>query len=425
MKTKSNLAKRKAIKSWISYDWANSVYALVISTAVFPIYFSANSPELISIFGFDIKNSALYTAVMSCSFILISLLSPILSSIADLGGKKKKFMKFFSNLGAVSCLAMYFFTPERYGLALILSFLASIGFSGSLVFYNAYLPELVPKKLQDNVSARGFAMGYLGGAILLISILALAQFHDTLSISESYAYRLGFLLVGLWWLGFSQYSFLHLPANPYRKTIPKNLWKNSTKELRSVWKSFQSHPFLKPYLKAFFLFSAGVQTIILTATLFGGKVLKLPSENLIITILLIQFVAIPGSHLFAYLAKKQGNFKSLYISTFIWMLICLGSFFITSGLQFYLFGGLAGLVLGGIQSVARSTYSKLLPQTEDHTTFFSFFDVLEKYSIVIGTALVAIIDQFIDLKYASLLFALFFISASLILVRLHNKQHSK
>ncbi len=415
---KNNIYNRKAIRAWTLYDWANSVYALVISTAVFPIYYSANSPKIISIFGYDFKNTALYTGVISLSFVLISLLSPILSAIADLGGRKLNFMRFFSMLGSFACMGLFFFTSDNYEVGLILAFFASIGFSGSLVFYNAFLPEIAPKRLQDRVSAKGFSMGYLGGAILMIIILAFAMNYETFNITEGLAYRIGFLLVGLWWFGFSLRSFQNLPSNSHKKTLPKNMIASSYKELGIVWKEFKGDKNLKTFLQAFFMFSTGVQTIILIASLFGSKVLGLESSKLIITILLIQFIAMPGSHLFARLSEKRGNPQALIIATTIWTCICIGAYFITSDIQFYAFGGIVGLVLGGIQSIARSSYSKMLPKTEDHATYFSFYDILEKWSVVIGTGLVAIIDQAVGLRYSSILLASFFMVATFLLMKL-------
>lgn len=415
---KNNIYDRKAIRAWTLYDWANSVYALVISTAVFPIYYSINSPEVIYLFGSEIKNTALYTGVISLSFVLISLLSPILSAIADLGGRKLNFMRFFSMLGSFACMGLFFFTKENFEVGLILAFFASIGFSGSLVFYNAFLPEIAPKRLQDRISAKGFSMGYLGGAILMIIILAFAMNYEAFGITEGLAYRIGFLMVGLWWFGFSLLSFKNLPSNSDKKTLPKRIIASSYNELGLVWKEFKGDKDLKTFLQAFFMFSTGVQTIILIASLFGSKVLGLESSKLIITILLIQFIAMPGSHLFARLSEKKGNPQALIVATSIWMCICFGAYFITSDVQFYAFGGVVGLVLGGIQSIARSTYSKMLPETEDHATYFSFYDILEKWSVVIGTGLVAIIDQAVGLRFSSILLASFFMVATFLLMKL-------
>ncbi|MGB1294063.1 MAG: MFS transporter, partial [Flavobacteriales bacterium] len=344
MKKKNNIYNRKAIKSWTLYDWANSVYALVISTAIFPIYFNSNSPDVIEVFGKQLKDETVLTATISISFIVISLLSPILSAIADIGGSKKSFMRFFSTLGSLACMGLFFFTKETFWFGLVLSFIASIGFSGSLVFYNAYLPEIAPPRLHDYISAKGFSMGYLGGAILLIIILALGMSHEQLGITEGLAYRVGFLLVGIWWLVFSLISFNGLPSSSSQHKIEKDVIKSSYKELGIVWKDLRKDKRLVNFLQAFLMYNTGVQTIILTAALFGSDVLGLATESLIITILLIQFIAMPGAHLFAKIATKKGNAISLMYASIIWAAICIGAYFIQTDIQFYAFGGLVGLV---------------------------------------------------------------------------------
>jgi len=421
MKKKNNIYNRKAIRAWTLYDWANSVYALVISTAIFPIYFNSNSPDVIEVFGKQLKDETVLTATISISFIVISLLSPILSAIADLGGSKKSFMRFFSTLGSLACMGLFFFTEETFWFGLVLSFIASIGFSGSLVFYNAYLPEIAPPRLHDYISAKGFSMGYLGGAILLIIILALGMGHEQLGITEGLAYRVGFLLVGIWWLVFSLISFKGLPSSSSHHKIQKDVIKSSYKELGIVWKDLRKDKRLVNFLQAFLMYNTGVQTIILTAALFGSDVLGLETESLIITILLIQFIAMPGAHLFAKIATKKGNAISLMYASIIWAAICIGAYFIQTDIQFYAFGGLVGLVLGGIQSVSRSTYSKLLPETEDPATYFSFYDIIEKWSIVIGTGLFAIISEAWGLRNTSLMLASFFIMGTILLLKLIKK----
>ncbi|MCT4665327.1 MAG: MFS transporter [Flavobacteriales bacterium] len=415
---------KKIIRSWALYDWANSVYSLVISTTVFPIYFASVSPEKLNILG-QWKSASVYTFIISLSFIVISLLSPILSAMADISGQKKKFMTFFFVLGALSTSCMFFFTKEHIWFGLILSFMASIGFSGSLVFYNSYLPEIAPKEDQDKVSAKGFAMGYLGGAILQILILVLIEKFELFGLSDKgIATRIGFLIVGLWWLIFGFKSISGLPKDE-KKTVPKNsnIIKDSFLKIKAVSKSTRNFPKLRPFLWAFFMFSTGVQTIILVASLYGKDVLGLETGDLILTILLIQFVAFGGSHLFAYFSKKFGNISALLISTSTWFLICIGAFFVTSRIQFFVFGALVGLVLGGIQSIARSTYSKFLPKEEEHTTYFSFYDFLEKWSIVVGTLLFSIITEFIEMKYTSLMLALFFVISIIILAPLNSKKN--
>jgi UMF1 family MFS transporter len=417
---------KKVIKAWTFYDWANSVYSLVISTAIFPIYFNAVADDSYMIFGQSFKSTAVFTAVISFSFIIISLLSPILSSIADVSGNKKSFMKFFCTLGALACMSMYFFDAEHQVQGLVSSVLASIGFWGSIVFYNAYLPEIAPIEDQDKISAKGFSRGYLGSSILLIICLSMIIFYDKIGISsEGEATRLSFVLVGIWWLGFSQYTFANLPSNVYNKKIPKNFIRKGYQELNIVWKKVKTQRNLKIFLYSFFFLSVGVQTIILVASLFGAEVLGMGQNELITTILLIQFVGMAGAHLFANLSGKKGNYFALMIAIAIWMIVCIGAYFIQTSIQFYAFGGLVGLVLGGIQSLARSTYSKILPSTEDHTTFFSFFDVTEKVALVLGTLVFASITQWMSMRESALALAFFFLISLLLMYRLYRTKNGE
>ncbi len=414
---------QKVIKAWTFYDWANSVYSLVISTAIFPIYFSAVADKEYMVFGSNLKSTAVFTGVISISFIIIALISPILSSVADVSGNKKSFMKFFCTLGSLACMSMYFYDADHQILGLVLSVIASIGFWGSLVFYNAYLPEIAPLEDQDKISAKGFSKGYLGSSILLIICLAMIIFHQEIGISSNgEATRISFVLVGLWWLGFSQYTFKHLPSNIYKKKVPKNFLKKGYQELGIVWSKVQKLPRLKIFLASFFFFSVGVQTIILVASLFGSEVLNMGQNELITTILMIQFVGIAGAHLFANISKKRGNYIALMIAISIWMIVCIGTYFVQNSYQFYAFGGLVGLVLGGIQSLARSTYSKILPKTEDHTTFFSFFDVTEKVALIIGTLTFSVVNQMVGMRASALALALFFIISLGLMYRLYTRE---
>ncbi len=417
------LNDKKVIKAWTFYDWANSVYSLVISTAIFPLYFNLVADKEYIIFGSALKSTVVFTGVISISFVIIALLSPILSSIADISGNKKSFMKFFCTFGSIACMLLYFYDAEHQILGLALSVAASIGFWGSLVFYNAYLPEIAPLEDQDKISAQGFSKGYLGSSILLIICLAMIMKYDVFGFeNELEAMRISFILVGLWWLGFSQYTFKNLPENIYKKKAPKNFINKGYKELAVVWTKVQSLPRLKTFLASFFFLSVGVQTIILVASLFGAEVLNMGSAELIPTILMIQFVGIAGAHLFANISKKRGNFMALMIAICIWMLVCIGTYFVQNSYQFYAFGALVGLVLGGIQSLARSTYSKILPQTEDHTTFFSFFDVTEKVALIIGTLTFSVVNQMIGMRASALALALFFVVSLIFMYRLYTRE---
>lgn len=416
----------KVINAWCIYDLANSVYALIINATIFPIYYvgitHTQASDNVKFLGFNFINTALYTYALSFSFLLIALLSPLLSGIADYTGQKKRFMQFFCYLGAVSCSMMFFFTSQTLSLGILLVVLSSIGYAGSIVFYNAFLPEIAPPKEQDYVSAKGFALGYLGSTILLLFNLALFLKPDWFGgISSDMAARVSFLTVGIWWASFAQITFYHLPkeAKQYGKGNGY-LWKGF-RELLKVWKELRLNPQLTHYLQAFFVYNMGVQTVILVATIFGKKELKLGTEQLIFTIMLLQFVAIGGAFLFSKLSSLLGNVRSLQLATFIWVVICIAAYFITTAAQFYVLAFAVGMVMGGIQSLSRSTYSKMLPQTLDHASYFSFYDVCEKIGIVIGTAVFGLAETLTEnLRYPILSLITFFVGGFLLLQRVRK-----
>ena len=426
------IGSKKLINAWAFYDWANSVYSLVISTAVFPLYYSAvTDGEVVSFLGMEWEHpDSLYSYALSFSFFIVALISPILSGIADYTGSKKKFMKFFCLLGSISVMCLYFFEGiETVWIGIVFTILASIGFWSSLVFYNAYLPEVAYPEQQDNASAKGFIYGYIGSIILLVINLIIIQKPDLFGIDASLASRLSFLMVGLWWLGFAQITFNKLPDDIYNKKPEKDyIWKGF-RELKIVSKEIANYPTLKRFLISFFLLSVGVQTIILLATIFGSTELGLATIDLIITVLLIQVVAIFGALLFSKLSKKNGNLFALKITIVIWMLVCFCAFLLQKdlpniSLYFYGLSAILGLVLGAIQTLTRSTYSKLLPETEDHATYFSFYDVTEKIAIVLGTLVYGILYAITDsMQWSVLCLAFFFLASFIILSTLEKTKY--
>ena len=391
---------KRIIKGWILYDWANSVYNLVISAAIFPIFYSniterhyletvdreklmEDEPVLVNFFGTDMYNSELIPYVLSASFLLVSILSPILSGVADYTGNKKRFMQFFCYLGALSCISLYWFDASNIELGMLSIFLASIGFWNSFVFYNAYLPEIAEPKDHDNISARGYSMGYFGSMILLVICLVMIMFVD-----ESLT-PVSFILVGIWWIGFAQITFRRLPNNVHNRKPEKGFIVKGFKELFKVYKIFSETRRLKRYLRAFFFFNTGVQTVMLMAVYFAKDEIIWPKNSgdsgLIIAILLIQLLGAGGAYLMSFISSKIGNVRTLTFVVFGWILLCGFAYTITTPTEFYLMAAGVGLVMGGVQALARSTYSKFLPETKDTASFFSFYDVTEKIGIVLGT----------------------------------------
>ncbi len=404
-------ASNKVINGWAMYDWANSVYNLVITTTFFPAYYAAvtslaNFPDGIVFLGRHFVNTELKDYVLAVGFLLIALLSPILSSIADYKGNKKNFMRFFCYLGAASCSLLFFFDKSNIILGLMCFMFAGIGFYGSQVFYNSYLPEIAAEEDRDRISARGYSMGYIGSVLM-----QLVGFGLVIGMSDkTMALKITFLLVGIWWVGFAQLTFKALPITPKseRKT-KKHVLVNGFHELKIVWEQVVHMPILKRFLAAFFFYSMGVQTVMLVAIDFGIKELKLPDQQLIITAVIIQIVAIVGAIGMSKLSARFGNINVLILTVLLWIGVCIAGYFITTETHFYIIASLVGLVMGGIQSLSRSTYSKLMPETKDTASFFSFYDVTEKLAIVIGLFTFGFIEGISSIRNSILSLVIFFI----------------
>lgn len=428
---------KKILNAWAFYDWANSVYSLVIASSIFPIFYGALTivrddqgnilNDSVRFGGFEVNNDSLISYVTALAFLIVAVISPFLSGIADYLGNKKVFLKFFCYLGAISCIGLFWFNLEDLWFGLLCYLLALIGFWASLVFYNSYLPDLAPSKEQDKWSARGFSYGYVGSVILLVVCLILILNHEVFGFSsEEGPTRLSFVLTGLWWLGFSQYTFYHLPTGRRKRKLPRQVVFNGYRELRHIWLEFQESRNLKMFLQAFFVYSMAVQTVMLVATYFGIEEIDWTGQNattgLIVSILLIQLVAIAGAILTSKSSGIIGNINTLIILNLIWVGICVAAFFITSPMEFYALAGCVGLVMGGIQSLSRSTYSKMLPEkTLDTTSYFSFYDVAEKIGIVIGMLLYGIIVQLTgSIRFSLFFLVLFFTGGILLLWRIER-----
>lgn len=391
----------RTLTAWTMYDWANSAHALVIVSSIFPVYFSATALNdaggpVINFLGFPIKNSVLFSYTISAAFLLTALLSPVFSALADYSGRKKAFMRAFCYVGAISCSLLYFFTKETTTFAVFCFGLSLVGWSGSIVFYNSYLPDIATQDQFDRVSARGYSMGYIGSVLLMILNLLLILKREWFgNISEGMASRIAFLTVGLWWIGFAQIPFSRLPDGLKKSEgdTNGNYLLNGFRELQSVFSQLGHRPLIKKFLMAFFVYNMGVQTVMYVATIFGSDELKMNGQNLIILVLLLQLVAIPGAYGFSRLSEQIGNTYALMVAVVIWIGICVGAYLVQTQGQFFGLASVVGLVMGGIQSLSRSTYAKLIPATTDTASYFSFYDITEKLSIVLGTLLYGLIEQ--------------------------------
>ncbi len=382
---------KKVIRRWTMFDWANSAYSLIISSAIFPAYYTAVVPDDIPLWsGLTIDKEVAASYAISFSFLVVVLLAPVLSGIADYTASKRRYMRLFTYLGSISCLLMIFFTEQTYFLGISLSVLASIGFSGSLVFYNAFLPEIAPPDMQDKVSAQGYMMGYIGAVILMFACLIFIELNDRLAWGlGSWPVRLSFVAVGVWWLGWGEYALAYLRDKPVDHVIQRSqsLYKMGLKTLGDAYRHIQKIPNMQRFLLAYFFYNMGVQTVMYMAVYFASSELSMESSALILTILIIQFLGILGAYLFANLAQSWGNIRTLQLIVLIWVGVCIGAYRTETDVEFMLLASVVGLVMGGVQSLSRSTYSKQIPTDyEENSSFFSFYDVTDKIATVIGTA---------------------------------------
>tara|TARA_B100000945_G_scaffold154942_1_gene124227 strand:+ start:39 stop:1313 length:1275 start_codon:yes stop_codon:yes gene_type:complete len=404
------MQNNRIINAWCMYDWANSVYSLVITTAIFPIYYNAvttssSGSDIVSFFGIEIVNSVLYSYSLSFSFLILTFFQPILSGIADFSGNKKLFLRLFMYLGSFSCMALYFFDGDNVEFGIICSVVASIGFTGSLVFYNAFLPEIASARDFDRISARGYTFGYIGSVILLIICLILIQMFDSFGFKDSKsATKFTFLLVGVWWIIFSQITLYFLPQNVKKIKVNFEIISHGIRELFKVWNYIKNVRNLRLYLFSYFFYSMGVQTIMLVASYFGSKELNLDQDKLIFTILIIQIIAIFGAYFFAYISKIKGNKFSLVVMNIAWIFICLSAYFTINENQFYFLAAAVGILMGGIQSLSRSTFSKLIPsEINDNASFFNFYAISYNISVVVGTFSYGYIEQITGSMRSSIL----------------------
>ena len=417
MKIQQELPKgdKRTIRGWVFYDWANSAYQLTITSTIFPIYYNQvtkfNPEYTVSFFGAKVINTALYSWALASAFLIMALLSPIFSSVADYTGRRKAFMKTFTIIGSLACGMLFFFTGPNIEYGIICFTLAMLGYTGSIVFYNSFLPVIAEPKDQDKVSARGFSMGYIGSVILLLFNLLMIQKPELFGITDpKLPARLSFLSVFIWWFGFAQITFNRLPKYTFGQIERRGkVFLNGYRELRKVFNQVKKLPYLSYYLTSYFFIMMGMQSVIYMAAVYGQKQIGLKENVLIPTILTIQLIGILGAWGFSKLSGFWGNLKALFLATFLWMMICAGTYYICDAKTFVIAACFIGIVMGGSQALSRSTYSKMIPETRYHTSFFSFYDVMEKLASVAGLFIFGIIESITgNMKTSVMSITLFF-----------------
>ncbi len=423
------LNNKKTITGWAFFDWANSAFALVITVAIFPGYFLELTDDTVNILGLRMTDSTLYAWSIALAYLMIAALSPLLSGIADYGGHKKAFLRFFTMLGSFACIALFFFRGmDTLWIGVGGFILAMFGFAGGIVFYNSFLPLIATEDQYDRVSAKGFIYGYIGSVILLVTNLIIIMNFEWFGFSESIkAVPAVFVMVGLWWLGFSQIPLRRLPED--KTDNPKvNLLTKGYEEIRRVWQTLKRDRNTMLFLLAFFCFNAGVNAVLYLAATFADKELQFDATGLIILVLILQLVAVGGAWASTKLSKLKGNRFSLMTQLVIWTAICITGYFVTTGMQFYMLAAAVGLVMGGVQALSRSTYAKFLPEdTQDTASYYSFYDVMDKLSTVMGTFMFGFVEQITGgMRNSVASLAVLFVISLLVLMKVrvvHMEKH--
>ncbi|MCD6659278.1 MAG: MFS transporter [Lentimicrobium sp.] len=428
---------KKIINGWVMYDWANSVYQLTIASAIFPIYYNQvtrSGPDnfTVSFFGLEVINTVLYSWTIAAAYLLVAMFSPMLSSLADYTGRRKTFMQVFTWIGALSCGMLFFFDSSNIELGVIAFGLGTLGYGGSIVFYNSFLPVICNPEDQDRISARGYSLGYLGGVVLLLFNLLMIMKPGLFGITDPFLpARISFLTVFIWWIGFSQITFRRLPRYTFRKRRKDketNIFFEGYRELDKVFKQVKTSKRLSFYLIGFFFVMMGLLTTMFMAATYGEKEIGLKEDVLIPIVLVIQLVGMLGAWMFSRLSARYGNLQALLVSVIMWIFICIGAYNITNTIHFTLAALFIGIVMGGTQALSRSTYSKMLPEsTTDHTSYFSFYDVMEKLATVAGTFSFGIIEAITgSMRFSVLAIAVFFILGTIfLLLTLKVEKNSK
>lgn len=407
------------------YDWADSAFATSILAAILPVYFASLVPEggVIIEWGpvsFRTSSSALWAYAVSFSLLVTALTAPILGALADFSSSRKKFLFAFTYVGAALTLMFYFVRHGDYWLCLGIFVAANIGFAGATPFYNAFLPEIAGEGEIDTVSGKGYAYGYLGGGILLALHVLLITFHEAFGIGDkSVSIRISLSSVGLWWGLFAIPTFLWVPetVRSQDREAGVSCVSYGFRRFFNTLRGFGRYRDMLWFLIAFLVYNDGIQTVIAMAAIFGKTALGLDTGTLIGTLLMTQFIAWPGAVLFARLARRIGSKNCVMATLMLWMVIVAYAYFIRSSIEFWILGGLVGVILGGSQAISRSLYAQLVPKARA-AEFFGFFAVSNKFASIFGPLIFGLItDLSEDPRNAVVSLVVFFVAGMMLLSR--------
>ena len=425
---------RREIFGWAMYDWANSAFSTTVGTVFLGPYIAALAAEsakanpdgLARFFGIPVAPDSFLPYCISFSVGLQVLFLPILGAIADYSHLRKRLMQIFATTGAIATIGMFFITGDLWWLAGVLFILANLAFGAAIVFYNAYLPDIASEEERDRVSSYGWAMGYLGGGILLALNLAFFKFSDSLGVPGDLSVRINLASAGVWWLGFSFITWSRLRPRHAARPLPTGQTYLSVgfKQLGTTFRELRNFPETLKYLLAYFLYNDGIQTVIAVSSTFAAAPLargglQLPQDTLIALILMIQFVAFGGALFWGKLAKWIGAKQSIIVSLIIWSGVVIYAYGGLKGdsriTEFFILGIFIAIVLGGSQAISRSLFAQMIPDGRE-AEFYSFYEVSERGTSWTGPLIFGLANQlFGSLRYGILSLIFYFIAGLIVL----------
>lgn len=426
---------RRTLFGWCVYDWADSAYATTVLAGLLPAYFAkvVVGPDGVFIVGQHFRASTLWALAVAAAAIVVFLTAPVLGAVADFTAAKKRFLLMFAYLGSLFTTLLSFCGSGDVGLTLAFFVLAQVGFVGASVFYDAFLPQIAGPDRMDRVSGWGYAAGYVGGGVQFSLALLLILFHEKLGIEEGLAARLGLAMAGLWWAGFTIITALTLREAPPTQSLPDRYrnWPRTAavaatglrRTLETVRRVRQYRP-LVLFLVAFMLYNDGIQTVIAMATIFGREELKLSTGDLMLTLLVIQGVAMAGALAFGRLAGWIGAKRAVMVALVLWSGVVIYAYFITTRIEYFALGGVVGIVLGGSQALSRSLYGSMIPP-EGSAEFFGFYTVFSKFSAIWGPLAMATINHLTGSLRLSIVSVVVFFVFGLILLAFVDEQKAR
>jgi len=419
---------RREQRAWYMYDWANSAFPTTVLTVFIGPYLTtiakaaADSHGDVSLLGMRVTAEAFFPYIVSLSVLLQVLLLPLLGAIADYSHFKKRMFGLFAYVGALATLGMYFLQGTNYQLGGILFLVANLGFGASVVFYNAFLPDIAAPEDRDHVSSVGWALGYLGGGLLLALNLFLFSKAAVFGLSTGEAVRINLASAGLWWGVFTLIPLLVLKRRAPLRPLPpgEHYFSIGLKQLRRTLGKARTHPQALLFLAAYLIYNDGIQTVISLASVFGQEELGLGIATLTTVVLMVQFVGIPGVYLFKYVARAVGARAAIVISLLLWIGTLLYAYaLLHTTRDFFLMAGMIALVLGGSQALSRSLFSLLIPKGQE-SEYFGLYEISDKGTSWLGPLLFGLALQFTgSYRVAILSLIVFFIVGLLLLFKVN------